>query len=114
MADNDLLEPRSSAEGHKEPEGTGAATSASLPWPLLARQSGLQMEGETWWAFSERCNYLLCLQVKAKDYLVAFDAASPPGPSYAYVFPLEGVLGQREYLLMEFIQSQCLRCTPGL
>lgn len=45
---------------------------------------------------------------------MAFGAASPPGPSYACVFTLEGVLGQRENLLVEFIQSQCLRCTPGL
>jgi len=35
VADSDLPDPGSMAEGHREPEGTGAATSASLPWPLL-------------------------------------------------------------------------------
>lgn len=44
VADNDL-EPRSRVEGCKEPKGTGAATSASLPWPLLQAKRAAEERG---------------------------------------------------------------------
>lgn len=45
MADSDLPEPGSRAEGRKEPEGVGAGPSASLPWPLLPGRVGCRGKG---------------------------------------------------------------------